>query len=100
MPESHGRKYDHRNKRWEGLFHRPNCYILLQGGMEMIVIDRTRCVSCGACNAMAMTFKCIQATPEYELYEEPPVKDRDYVQQVMRDCWAKCIYLSGGDWED
>ena len=66
----------------------------------MIVIDRTRCVSCGACNAITMTFKCIKATADYELYEEPPVEGRDYVQKIMRDCWAKCIYLSGGDWEE
>jgi len=66
----------------------------------MIVIDRTRCVSCGACNAIAMTFKCIKATADYELYEEPPKEARDYVQKIMRDCWAKCIYLSGGDWEE
>ncbi len=49
---------------------------------------------------MAMTFKCIQATDEYELYEEPPKDDREYVEKIMRDCWAKCIYLSGGEWED
>lgn len=66
----------------------------------MIVIDRRNCVSCGACNAITMTFKCIKTTPEYELYEEPPKEGRDYVQKIMRDCWAKCIYLSGGDWED
>ena len=66
----------------------------------MIVIDRNRCVSCGACNAICMTFKCIQATPEVELHEEPPVEGRDYVEKIMRDCWAKCIYLSEGHWED
>ena len=66
----------------------------------MIVIDRTRCVGCGHCNAMVTIFKCIKATSEYELYEEPPRQDRDYVQRVMRECMAHCIYLSGGDWED
>ena len=67
---------------------------------QMIVIDRTRCVGCGHCNAMVTTFKCIQANSEYELYEEPPRQDRDYVLRIMRECMAHCIYLSGGDWDD
>ncbi len=66
----------------------------------MIVIDRSRCMGCGHCNALVTTFKCIQSNPEYELYEEPPAQDRDYVQRIMRECWAHCIYLSGGSWED
>ena len=57
-------------------------------------------MGCGHCNALVTTFKCIQSNPEYELYEEPPAQDRDYVQRIMRECWAHCIYLSGGNWED
>ena len=68
---------------------------------EMIVIDRGRCVSCGACGAMTMMLKCIKATPEVELYEEPLLTEgRDYVQKIMGDCWSKCIYLSGITWSD
>ncbi len=66
----------------------------------MIVIDRSKCMGCGACNAMVMTFTCLQNTGEIELYAEPPAQDRDYVLKVMRECWAHCITLSGGTWED
>lgn len=66
----------------------------------MIIIDRSRCVSCGACSAMVMMLKCIKATPEVELYEEPLPEGRDYVQKVMHDCWSKCIYLSGITWDE
>lgn len=67
----------------------------------MIVIDRSRCSSCGACSAMVMMLKCIKATPDVELYEEPELQEgRDYVQKVMHNCWSKCIYLSGITWED
>ena len=67
----------------------------------MVVIDRSRCSSCGACSAMTMMLRCIKTTSEAELYEEPQTAEgRDYVQRVMRDCWSKCIYLSGITWED
>ena len=67
---------------------------------NMIVIDRTKCVSCGACATMTLTFTCLQNTGDYELYAEPPKQDRDYVQRIMRECWAHCIYLSGDTWEE
>lgn len=66
----------------------------------MIVIDRDRCVSCGHCNAMVMTFNCIKIQDQYEFYEEPPAQDRDYVLRIMKECWAHCITLSGGTWEE
>lgn len=66
----------------------------------MIVIDRSKCVSCGHCNAMVMTFNCIQINGELEFYEEPPRQDRDYVLGIMRECWAHCITLSEGNWEE
>ena len=49
----------------------------------MIVIDRTKCVSCGACSTMTLTFTCLQNTGDYELYAEPPKQDRDYVQEMV-----------------
>ena len=67
----------------------------------MIIIDRSRCVSCGACNAMTMMLHCIKSNPEAELYEEPQFREgREYVEKVMHDCWSKCIYLSGVTWSD
>ena len=66
----------------------------------MIVIDSSKCVGCGHCNAMVMTFPCIQIADDLEFYQEPPVQDRDYVLKIMRECWAHCITLSEGDWED
>ena len=66
----------------------------------MIIIDRTKCVSCGTCSAMTLTFTCLQNTGDFEVYAEPPKQDRDYVQRIMRECWAHCIYLSGDTWEE
>ena len=74
--------------------------ILLRGKKKMIIIDRTKCVSCGTCSAMTLTFTCLQNTGDYEVYAEPPKQDRDYVQRIMRECWAHCIYLSGDTWEE
>ena len=58
----------------------------------MIAIDRNRCCGCGKCVTIVITLKTLYEKDNIEFYQEPPDMDSEYIDNIMMECWAQCIY--------
>ncbi|MBQ0079813.1 MAG: 4Fe-4S binding protein [Eubacterium sp.] len=59
----------------------------------MVVIDRNRCIGCGKCAAMRILLPQLKDKDNIEYYQDPIDKDIAFVENIMRECWANCIFI-------
>lgn len=59
----------------------------------MIVIDRKRCVGCGKCATLRMVLYCLTDSDDVEMYQDPEPQYEEFVHNVIKECWAGCVYL-------
>ena len=58
----------------------------------MVVIDRNRCCGCGKCASMVILLPSLGGKDLFEFYQDPVGSDIDFVENIMKECWAGCIF--------
>ena len=57
----------------------------------MIKIDNERCCGCGHCQFVRMTLPLVRSEESVDFYEDPRPEDRQFVENIIMECWSAAI---------
>ena len=60
-------------------------------GFSMIKIDNNLCCGCGHCQFIRFTLPLVKTIDDVEYHEDPRPEDRNFVDNIIMECWASAI---------